>query len=66
MVEEVIHNTEFKDNSDLLEKEYNKLFNKLSKKYDGSVLYYQIKVKLVQKGFNSSDIDDFVQNKKNL
>ena len=66
MVEEVIHNTEFKDNSDLLEKEYNKLFNKLSKKYDGSVLYYQIKVKLVQKGFNSSEIDDFVQNKKNL
>ena len=66
MIEEIIHNSEFKDSSNILEKEYNKIFNKLSKKYDGSELSYQVKIKLFQKGFNSSEIDEFIQNKKNF
>lgn len=66
MIEDVIHNSEFKDNSDILEKEYNKIYNKLTKKYDGSTLNYQVKVKLIQKGFSVSDIDSFIQNKKNF
>ena len=65
-IEEIIHNSEFKDSSNILEKEYNKIFNKLSKKYDGSELSYQVKIKLFQKGFNSSEIDEFIQNKKNF
>lgn len=66
MIEEIIHNSEFKDNSDILSKEYTKIYNKLVKKYDGSELNYQIKMKLFQKGFNSSEIDEFMQNKKNF
>lgn len=66
MIEEVIHNSEFKDNSSILEKEYNKFYNKLSKKFDGSTLDYQVRIKLIQKGFSSSEIDNFLQNKKNF
>ena len=66
MIEEVIHNSEFKDNSNILEKEYNKFYNKLSKKFDGSTLDYQVRIKLIQKGFSSSEIDNFLQNKKNF
>lgn len=65
MIEEVLDNCEFKDNSSILEKEYNKYYNKLSKKYDGSNLDYQVKIKLFQRGFNSSEIDEFIQSKKN-
>ena len=66
MIEDVLHNSEFKDSTNILEKEYNKLKVKLSKKYDGSSLDYQIRIKLFQKGFNSSEIDNFLQNKKNF
>lgn len=66
MIEDVICNSEFKDSSDILEKEYNKIYNKLVKKFDGSALDYQVKIKLIQKGFSTSDIDDFMQNKKNF
>ena len=65
MIEEVIHRTEFACNVNILEKEFNKLYNKLSKKFDDNELYYQIKVKLLQKGFYSSEIEDYIQNKKN-
>ena len=40
MSEEIISSVEFKDNSNILEKEYNKIYNKLSKKYEGSSLDY--------------------------
>lgn len=66
MIEEIIHNSDFGDNSIILEKEYNKIYNKLSKKYDGINLEFQVKIKLIQKGFSSSDIDIFIQNKKNF
>ena len=44
------------DNYDILVKEYNKLYNKYSKKYHDSELEYVIKNKLYIKGFNYSDI----------
>ena len=39
------------DDSDIKKKEYDKLYNKLSKKYEGSELDYKIRQKLYQKGF---------------
>ena len=65
MIEDIIHNTEFSSDSNILEKEYNKLYARLSRKFDGSSIDYQIRMKLLQKGFYSSEIDEFIQNKKN-
>lgn len=39
------------DDKDIIKKEYNKLYQKLSKKYSGSELEYKIKQKMYQKGF---------------
>lgn len=66
MIDEIIDSIEIEDNVNILEKEYNKIYRKLIKKYDGSELDYQIKIKLFQKGFNYSVIDEFIQNKKNI
>ena len=65
MIEEVIHRIDFNSDSNILEREYNKLYTKLSRKFDGSSIDYQIRMKLLQKGFYSSEIDEFIQNKKN-
>lgn len=65
MIEDIIHSTEFSSDSNILEKEYNKLYARLSRKFDGSSVDYQIRMKLLQKGFYSSEIDEFMQNKKN-
>ena len=65
MIEDVIHRTEFNSNINILEKEYNKLYTRLSRKFDESNIDYQIRMKLLQKGFYSSEIDEFIQNKKN-
>lgn len=40
------------DDSNLYEKEYNKLYKKLSSKYEGSELEYKIKQRMYQKGFH--------------
>lgn len=42
---------------DISRKEYEKLFNKLSKKYSGKELEYKLKQKMYQKGFNNSDYE---------
>ncbi len=57
MIEEVINSFEFEDDLALVQKEYKKAYNKLSKKLEGSELAYQIKMKLLQKGFSSSAIE---------
>ena len=64
MIEEIIHNTRFVSDSCVLEKEYNKIYSKLSRKYDNSNIEFYIRTKLLQKGFYASEIDDFIQNKK--
>ena len=57
MIEEIINQYEFTDDLELIKKEYNKIYNKLKKKYDGSELNYQVKMKLLQKGFSNSGIE---------
>ena len=39
------------DDSISYQKEYDKLYKKLSRKYEGATLEYKIKEKLYQKGF---------------
>ena len=51
LITEVLNNYEFKNDDDLLKKEYEKLFRKLNKKYSGEILEKKIKEKLYQKGF---------------
>lgn len=57
MIEQVIKSKEFKEDDTLVQKEYDKLFRKLSRKYDGSELSYQIKQRLYVKGFNSNEVE---------
>ena len=57
MIEQVIKSKEFKEDDILVQKEYDKLFRKLSRKYDGTELTYQIKQRLYMKGFNSLEIE---------
>lgn len=52
------------DNENILEKEFNKIYQKLSKKYQDKELFYQIKIKLLNKGFNYDNIEEII-NKKN-
>ncbi len=45
-----------------LQKEYNKLYRKYSRKYDGSELDFYINKKLYEKGYNSDDISKLKRN----
>ncbi len=56
MVEEVINETTFKDNDDIIKKEYNKAKASLAKKYEGIELENKILAKLLSKGFYYEDI----------
>lgn len=53
IVADLLQELQLEDDKELLEKEYNKLYNKLSKKYQGDELEYYIRQKLYQKGFES-------------
>ena len=52
------------DDHNLLNDEFNKLYTKLSKKYEGNNLSIKLKQKLILKGFNIDDIN-LIINKKN-
>ena len=54
---DVLNNIDIDIDSSIINKEYEKLYNKLSKKYEGSALEYQIKIKLKSKGFTNEEID---------
>ena len=58
MIEETLDNNLEGVDSKIIEKEYQKIYNKLSKKYEGSELSYQVRIKLLQKGFSNSEIDN--------
>ncbi len=45
------------DDDDIMKKEYDKIYKKLSKKYSGKELEYKAKQKMYQKGFISTNID---------
>lgn len=63
MINELLVNFSF-DDDDLLESEYNKIYNKLSKKYQDNELFYKIKQKLYAKGFDINKINRFIDKKK--
>lgn len=52
LVDSLLSNIDI-DDRDIYQKEYNKLYKKLSKKYEGTTLEYKIKEKLYQKGFRN-------------
>ena len=48
------------DDIDILNSEFNKLYNKLSKKYSGFELKNKLKKSLISKGFSLEDINDLI------
>lgn len=62
LIDSLINNFDFNEN-DLLENEYNKIYNKLSKKYEGYELSNKIKQKLYSKGFDINLISELLQKK---
>ncbi len=56
----VLNEMELNDDK-TLEKEYQSLYHKLSKKYQGKELYMHLKTKLYQKGFSLSDIQHKIE-----
>ena len=51
------------EDPNIIEKEYNKLYSKLSNKYSGYELFNRIKQKLYSKGFSVEEINKLLQNK---
>lgn len=64
MIEEVFDHSSFKEDDNLLEKEYNKLYLKLSRKYQDKELEYQLRNKLYQKGFYLEDINNMIDSRR--
>jgi len=52
-----------KEDTSIISKEYEKLYKKLSLKYDGNKLIYEIKNKLYQKGYSIYEIDKIIEEK---
>lgn len=55
---DVLDSLDMENSYELLEKEKNKLVQKLSRKYAGKELEFQVKRKLYQKGFSKEEIDE--------
>lgn len=64
MIISIYESLEVSDNSNL-EREYNKLYSKYSKKFEGYELFKKIKEKLYQKGFDINEINNFINEKNN-
>ena len=58
----VLNNYDFYDD-DLIYKNYDKLYKKLSQKYSDKILYQKIKEKLYRMGFSLSQIDKVINEK---
>lgn len=52
IIKEVLNSTDIEENNDIAKKEYEKYYNKLSKKYSGKELEYKLKQKMYSLGFN--------------
>ena len=50
MINSVLNNYDFSNNEDIAKREYEKLYKRLSRKYEGKELEFKIKEKLYQKG----------------
>ncbi len=53
------------NNENLIDSAYDKLYKKLAVKYHDKELYQKIKIKLYQKGFSISEIDEIINQKIN-
>lgn len=51
-IKEVLNSLNIEENDDIMKKEYQKYYNKLSKKYKGKELEYKLKQKMYSLGFN--------------
>lgn len=60
----ILENKKMPENTDALLKEIQKLYKKLSDKYMGSTLTYQIKGRLLQKGFSYEKIEEVLEDIK--
>jgi len=61
MVWDNIENIQMPNDPSIIKKEKEKLERKLSRKYDGASLSYQVKMKLLQKGFASDEIEEILK-----
>lgn len=57
MILDVLDNIDIDIDLSIINKEYEKIYNKLSKKFEGTSLDYQVKMKLKSKGFTNEEID---------
>ena len=62
MIIEILNLVDFEENNSILEKEYQKEYKKLSKKYNGKELEAKLKNNLYKKGFNLSNIEKIINN----
>lgn len=62
LINQVLDNIDFHNN---ISEEMEKIYKKLSSKYQGDNLYLKIKQKLYSKGFTNQEINEFINNKKN-
>ena len=53
-ISNILDNYNIKDNEDIYLKEYNKIKNKLGRKYSGEELEYQIRINLYKKGYKKN------------
>lgn len=61
-VEKELERITIKQDETIILKEKEKLMRKLSRKYDGNALYFQLKNKLYQKGFTKEEIESVLSN----
>ena len=52
IIKEILNSTTIEENNDIVKKEYEKYYKKLSKKYSGKELEYKLKQKMYSLGFN--------------
>ncbi len=57
---DLVNKIDVKDDLSILQKNYNTLYNKLSRKYSGKELELQLLNKLMTKGFNYNDIKNII------
>ena len=60
LVDIILNSMEFDSDIDILKKEYEKEYKKLSRKYEGSTLYNKIKYSLYKKGFSLENIESIM------
>lgn len=63
IIKMINNNIEF--NSNIIEKEFNKIYNNLIKKYNDKEVFIKLKQKLLYKGFELEDINNLIQKKQN-